>query len=67
MYAYFDRRDVEVASSCERPPSEVYRDLATAAETGWDFSSRWWGNAHGSELQKLAHTRTTQVKRATPR
>ena len=25
------------------PPPEVYRDLRAAAESGWDFSSRWLG------------------------
>jgi len=35
------REDVETARSTNRPPSEVYRDLRAAAESGWDFSSRW--------------------------
>lgn len=35
------REDVETARSTDRPPSEVYRDLRAAAESGWDFSSRW--------------------------
>ena len=28
-------------SSSARPAAEVYRDLRAAAESGWDFSSRW--------------------------
>ncbi|WP_052119942.1 alpha,alpha-trehalase TreF [Inquilinus limosus] len=35
------REDVETARSTDRPPGEVYRDLRAAAESGWDFSSRW--------------------------
>ncbi|WP_395678974.1 alpha,alpha-trehalase TreF [Inquilinus sp.] len=35
------REDVETARSANRPPNEVYRDLRAAAESGWDFSSRW--------------------------
>ncbi|WP_343717311.1 alpha,alpha-trehalase TreF [Inquilinus sp.] len=35
------REDVETARSTDRSPSEVYRDLRAAAESGWDFSSRW--------------------------
>jgi alpha,alpha-trehalase len=35
------REDVETASGSDRPPGEVYRNLRAAAESGWDFSSRW--------------------------
>jgi alpha,alpha-trehalase len=33
--------DVAVAARSDRPAGEVYRDLRAAAESGWDFSSRW--------------------------
>jgi alpha,alpha-trehalase len=33
--------DVATAASTTRPAPEVYRDLRAAAESGWDFSSRW--------------------------
>lgn len=33
--------DVATAGSCTREPHEVYRHLRAAAESGWDFSSRW--------------------------
>jgi len=36
------RDDVETAKESERPPHEVYRDLRSACESGWDFSSRWF-------------------------
>lgn len=35
------REDVATARSSGRPPREVYRELRAAAESGWDFSSRW--------------------------
>jgi alpha,alpha-trehalase len=35
------REDVETAKASGRPPEEVYRNLRAAAESGWDFSSRW--------------------------
>jgi alpha,alpha-trehalase len=35
------REDVETARAANRPAPEVYRDLRAAAESGWDFSSRW--------------------------
>ncbi|MGH8242697.1 MAG: alpha,alpha-trehalase TreF [Steroidobacteraceae bacterium] len=35
------RNDVETARASGRPPAEVYRNLRAAAESGWDFSSRW--------------------------
>jgi alpha,alpha-trehalase len=37
-----------------RPAAEVYRDLRAAAESGWDFSGRWF-----DDPMKLATIRTT--------
>ncbi len=33
--------DVQTAKQTSRPSGEVWRDLRAAAESGWDFSSRW--------------------------
>jgi alpha,alpha-trehalase len=35
------RNDVLVARASHRPHAQVYRDLRAAAESGWDFGSRW--------------------------
>ena len=35
------KEDVETAAGSGRPPDLVYRNLRAAAESGWDFSSRW--------------------------
>jgi alpha,alpha-trehalase len=35
------REDIETARASRREPSAVYRNLRAAAESGWDFSSRW--------------------------
>ena len=35
------RNDVLIARRSRRPPAQVYRNLRAAAESGWDFSSRW--------------------------
>jgi alpha,alpha-trehalase len=35
------REDVETARASRRVAAEVYRNLRAAAESGWDFSSRW--------------------------
>jgi alpha,alpha-trehalase len=35
------REDLETAAKSRRPATEVYRSLRAAAESGWDFSSRW--------------------------
>lgn len=35
------REDVATAAESERPCADVYRDLRAAAESGWDFSTRW--------------------------
>lgn len=50
------REDVETAKSSGRAPSDVYRDLRAAAESGWDFSSRWL-----SEEAALSSIHTTHV------
>jgi alpha,alpha-trehalase len=36
------REDLALAQDSGRPPAEVYRDIRAAAESGWDFSSRWF-------------------------
>lgn len=51
------REDVitaQVHNEDERP--RVYRDIRAAAESGWDFSSRWF-----SDNQTLASIQTTQI------
>jgi alpha,alpha-trehalase len=48
--------DVTTAARSRRPAPEVYRDLRTAAASGWDFSSRWF-----DDDGDLASTRTTTV------
>lgn len=48
--------DVETARQASRDEATVYRDLRAAAESGWDFSSRWFGEEGG-----LASVRTTEI------
>jgi alpha,alpha-trehalase len=50
------RDDVETARRSNRPAPEVYRHLRSAAESGWDFSSRWL-----SDPQSLASIHTTDI------
>ena len=35
------REDIAIASKSGRKVNDVYRDLRSGAESGWDFSSRW--------------------------
>ncbi len=49
-------RDEELAGRTARPRAELFRDLRSAAESGWDFSSRWF--ADGQHLETI---RTTQL------
>jgi alpha,alpha-trehalase len=39
------REDTALATASRRPAAEVYRDIRAAAESGWDFSSRWFADA----------------------
>jgi alpha,alpha-trehalase len=48
--------DVTTAHGSPRKSHDVYRDLRAAAESGWDFSSRWFGEGGG-----LASIRTTSI------
>lgn len=38
------REDVETARAAGRPAEDMYRNLRAAAESGWDFSSRWFAD-----------------------
>ena len=38
------REDTELARSSARPAAQVFRDIRAAAESGWDFSSRWFAD-----------------------
>jgi len=50
-------QDVQTARQAPgRPPAEVFRDLRAAAESGWDFSSRWLADG-----RTLATVRTTAI------
>src|SRR5690349_8565744 len=50
-------QDIQTAAAApERDASQVYRDLRAAAESGWDFSSRWL--ADGTTLTTI---RTTSI------
>lgn len=44
------REDMELASSCrtDNEKGVLYDELASACETGWDFSSRWIPNVTGT-------------------
>ena len=51
------REDAELASATPgRDPRHLYRDLRAAAESGWDFSSRWFADG-----RTLATIRTTRI------
>ena len=50
------REDIETVSKSSRLPRAVYKDLRTACESGWDFSSRWFRDA-----ENLATIHTTDI------
>ena len=38
------RQDTELARQSGREPRRLYRDIRAAAESGWDFGSRWFAD-----------------------
>ncbi len=48
------REDTGLAQRSGRIPKQVYRDVRAAAESGWDFSSRWF--ADGKTLETINTT-----------
>jgi len=44
------REDTELARTSRRPARPLFRDIRAAAESGWDFGSRWFaGRAHARD------------------
>jgi alpha,alpha-trehalase len=50
------REDTELARRSGRVARQLYRDLRAAAESGWDFSSRWFADG-----RNLAAIDTTEI------
>lgn len=48
--------DIHIAQKSGRTASTVYRDIRAAAESGWDFSSRWF-----RDEQKMETIQTTDI------
>ena len=48
--------DVATAAASDEPDDALFRNLRAAAESGWDFSSRWLGDG-----RTLATIRTTDI------
>ena len=40
------REDTELARTSGRPAPQLFRDIRAAAESGWDFGSRWFADGH---------------------
>lgn len=54
------REDVDLARRApERAPEDLWRDIRAAAESGWDFSSRWLGD--GVSLETIRTTRLIPI------
>lgn len=54
------REDIELAQRApDRDPGELWRDIRAAAESGWDFSSRWLGD--GKSLETIRTTRLLPI------
>ena len=53
------REDTRAGPPAAANPRQLYRDMRAAAESGWDFSSRWFADAH-----TLATIDTTRSSRS---
>ena len=53
------REDTGLAQRSGRIPQQLYRDIRAAAESGWDFSSRWF--ADGKTLETINTTEIIPV------
>jgi alpha,alpha-trehalase len=51
--------DVSLARASARPPQIIWRNIRAAAESGWDFSSRWF--ADGRTLESIDTTEIVPV------
>jgi len=40
------REDAELARTSHRNAQQLFRDIRATAESGWDFSSRWFADGH---------------------
>jgi alpha,alpha-trehalase len=49
------REDTELARASGRPAAQVFRDIRAAAESGWDFSSRWFADARSRGTIDTTH------------
>ena len=50
------KEDVEIAEKSKQKPEIIYRHIRAAAESGWDFSSRWF-----KKKNKLKTINTTNI------
>jgi alpha,alpha-trehalase len=48
--------DIELAASVSRDSEQLFRDVRAGAESGWDYSPRWF-----ADEKSMATIRTTQV------
>ena len=48
--------DIQTAKTSSQPKEQIYRNIRAAAESGWDFSSRWFGLSND-----LSSIKTTSI------
>lgn len=54
------REDVATAKQA-KDPQDMYLQLKSGAESGWDFSSRWIVDNNGNNNANLSYIKTTQI------
>jgi neutral trehalase len=55
------KEDIETCSVHTEDPSSCYQNIRTAAETGWDFSSRWLQSPFHVNMTSIASISTDHI------
>ena len=59
--SYIEDMDLAAHLETEKEKEEIYSNIKSAAQSGWDFSSRWIYDEQGDSRANLSYTQAMQV------
>lgn len=59
--SYIEDMDLAAHLETEKEKEEIYSNIKSAAQSGWDFSSRWIYDEQGDSRANLSYTQATHV------